>query len=70
MIKDRPAHLLGQDDYEKLPRQPFTVAFEAVPDLIRESFAPLGGIQPVTGAMMKAAGGAPLQPSRAGPAGS
>ena len=25
MIKDRPKHLLEQDDYKKLPAKPFTV---------------------------------------------
>src|SRR6266404_7554686 len=57
MIKDRPAHLLGQNDYKRLPSEPFAVDFAALPDLIRESFAPLGGIQPVTGAMATAANG-------------
>src|SRR5258706_2839798 len=57
MIKDRPAHLLAQDDYKKLPTEPFAVDFATLPDLIRESFAPLGGIQPVTGAMVTAATG-------------
>jgi hypothetical protein len=57
MIKDRPAHLLNQPDYKKLPPKPFHVDFNALPELVRKSFGPLGGIQPVTGAMFKAANG-------------
>jgi hypothetical protein len=56
MIKDRPAHLLNQPDY-KLPTKPFRVNFDVLPELVRKSFGPLGGIQPVTGAMAKAANG-------------
>jgi len=57
MIKDRPTHLLDQPGYKKLPEKPFAVDFDALPELVRQSFAPLGGIQPVTRAMMKAANG-------------
>jgi hypothetical protein len=57
MIKDRPKHLLDQDDYKKLPAKPFAVQFDALPELVREALGPLGGIQPVTGAMLKAANG-------------
>jgi hypothetical protein len=57
MIKDRPAHLLNQPNYKKLPETPFAVDFGALPELVRKSFAPLGGIQPVTRAMTKAANG-------------
>jgi hypothetical protein len=57
MIKDRPTHLLNQADYKKLPEKPFGVDFDALPELVRKSFGPLGGIQPVTGAMFKAANG-------------
>jgi hypothetical protein len=57
MIKDRPAHLLAQPDYKALPQKAFGVHFDALPDFVRKSFGPLGGIQPVTGAMFKAAQG-------------
>jgi hypothetical protein len=57
MIKDRPAHLLEQQGYQKLPAKPFTVQFDALPKLVREALGPLGGIQPVTGAMIEAANG-------------
>ena len=57
MIKDRPTHLLNQPDYKKLPAKPFSVNFQALPDLVKESLGPLGGIQPVTGTMSKAANG-------------
>src|SRR3984893_9806317 len=57
MIKDRPTHLLNQPDYKKLPPKAFHVDFDALPELVRKSFAPLGGIQPVTRAMTKAANG-------------
>jgi hypothetical protein len=57
MINDRPKHLLAQDDYKKLPAKPFAVQFDALPSLVREALGPLGGIQPVTSAMAKAANG-------------
>jgi hypothetical protein len=44
LINDRPTHLLGQADYKKLPEKPFAVDFQALPELVRKSFAPLGGI--------------------------
>jgi hypothetical protein len=57
MIDNRPKHLLDQKDYKQLPRAPFAVEFGALPDLVREALGPLGGIQPVTGEMITAAGG-------------
>jgi hypothetical protein len=57
MIKDRPAHLLAQPDYKVLPPTAFGVHFDALPTLVRKSFGLLCGIQPVTGAMFKAAQG-------------
>ena len=57
MIKDRPAQLLNQADYKRLAAKPFRVNFDALPELVRTSFGPLGGIQPVTGAMVKASDG-------------
>jgi hypothetical protein len=57
MIKDRPAHLLAQAGYKALPAKPFHVNFASLPELMRNSLGPVGGIQPVTGAMAKAANG-------------
>jgi hypothetical protein len=57
MIKDRPAHLLAQAYYTAFPKTGFRVHFDALPELVRKSFGPLGGIQPVTGAMFNAAQG-------------
>ena len=56
-IKDRPQHLLDQKEYIRLPSNPFAVAFDVLPDLLRQSLGSLGGIQPVTGAMAAAAQG-------------
>jgi hypothetical protein len=39
MIKDRPTHLLNQPEYKKLPSTPFHVDFDALPELVRKSFA-------------------------------
>lgn len=58
MIRDRPTHLLNQEDYKKLPAKPFHVNFGIIPELVRKSVGPVSGIQPATGAMVKAAGGA------------
>lgn len=57
MIKDRPAGLLAIPEYRRLPSLPFAVDLNMVPELVRAGLGPLGGIQPVTGAMAKAAGG-------------
>ncbi len=48
---------MKQADYKKLPGKPFRVSFDSLPELVRESLGPLGGIQPVTGTMAKAASG-------------
>lgn len=56
MIDNRPTHLLDQEDCKQLRGAPFAVEFGALPDLVREALGPLGGIQPVTGEMIKAAG--------------
>lgn len=58
MIRDRPASLLAMPEYGHLPATPFSVGFNALPELVRTSLGPLGGIQPVTLAMSKAADGA------------
>jgi hypothetical protein len=55
MIKDRPKHLMNQGVYGRIPAEPFSVKFDVLPELVRKSLGPLGGIQPVTGAMMSAA---------------
>jgi hypothetical protein len=55
MIKDRPKHLMNQGAYGRIPAEPFAVKFDALPELVRKSLGALGGIQPVTGTMMKAA---------------
>jgi hypothetical protein len=55
MIKDRPKHLMNQGAYGRIPAEPFAVHFDILPELVRKSLGPLAGIQPVTGAMMKAA---------------
>jgi hypothetical protein len=55
MINDRPKHLMNQAAYGRIPAEPFAVRFDALPELVRKSLGPVGGIQPVTGAMIKAA---------------
>jgi hypothetical protein len=55
MIKDRPAHLMKQGAYGRRPTEAFSIKLDALPELLRKSLGPAGGIQPVTGAMMKAA---------------
>jgi len=57
MIDNRPKHLLDQDDYKKLPAKPFAVDFATLPELVRQALGPLGGIQPITREMAKAANG-------------
>lgn len=57
MINNRPKYLLDQHDYRQLPQKPFAVDFGALPELVREALGPLGGIQPVTAEMGKAAKG-------------
>ena len=57
MIDNLPKYLLNQDDYKKLPAKSFAVDFGMLPELVRQALGPLGGIQPVTGEMAKAANG-------------
>jgi hypothetical protein len=57
MIDNRPKYLLDQEDYKRLPTKPFAVQFDALPELVREALGPLGGIQPITREMCKAANG-------------
>ncbi|MBY5316720.1 endonuclease domain-containing protein [Rhizobium leguminosarum] len=58
MIRNRPKHLLDQDGYNKFPSEPFFLGIGAVPELLRGSLEAVTGIQPVTTAMLEAAGGA------------
>ena len=57
MIRDRPEILLADNNYTTRPPLPYRIDWSPVPDLIRQSTADLGGVQPVTGAMIKAAAG-------------
>lgn len=57
MIKDRPKHLLDQNDYKRLPTKPFALSFETLPEPVRRATGRLGGIQPVTREMARAASG-------------
>lgn len=57
MITGRPAYLLAQEEYKVLPKAPFSIDFDCIPSLVRQCLGPLGGIQPVTEAIMKATGG-------------
>lgn len=57
MIENRPRYLTDQKDYNKFPSEPFSLAQENLPPLLRNCLEPMGGVQPLTGAMAKAAGG-------------
>lgn len=57
MIENRPTHLLTDAAYCVRPPLPYRVDWTPVPDFVGRSIADLSGIQPVTGAMAKAAGG-------------
>jgi hypothetical protein len=57
MIVDRPAHLLADAEYNNCPPLPYLIDWSPVPELVRRSIADLGGVQPVTGERVKAAGG-------------
>lgn len=57
MIENRPASLLADPAYGILPKLPLALDWSSVPELIRVATLDLGGIQPVTEAMAKAAGG-------------
>jgi hypothetical protein len=47
MIEDRPGHLMKQGRYGRHPTAPFGIKLFDLPELLRESLLPLGGIQPV-----------------------
>lgn len=57
MIRNRPASLLADPGYTTLPALPIALDLAAVPKWIKASILTLGGVQPITGAMAKAAGG-------------
>lgn len=57
VIANRPPPLLADPDYATCPPLPYLIDWDPVPDLVRRSISDLGGVQPVTGAMAKAAGG-------------
>ncbi|TBY02093.1 endonuclease domain-containing protein [Rhizobium laguerreae] len=56
MIQDRPARLGDFGERVLVPSKPFSVSWEMVPEVVRLSLMPVFGVQPVTGAMFKAAG--------------
>lgn len=57
MIENRPASLLADPAYSILPKLPISLDWSSIPELIRVATLDLGGIQPVTKAMVDAAGG-------------
>lgn len=57
MIRNRPASLLSDPAYAALPALPIALDLAAVPEWIKASILTLGGVQPITGAMARAAGG-------------
>lgn len=57
MIEKRPASLLADASYCRLPKPPFLLDWTSIPELLRVSMLDLGGIQPLTDAMFKAASG-------------
>lgn len=57
MIRDRPNSLLADPAYKVLPKPPYQINWGSVPELLNISLLDLGGIQPVTEEMAKAAGG-------------
>lgn len=57
MIENRPPHLTRQADYNRFPDQPFRMSIDRLPPLLQDSLGPLGGIQPITSAMARAACG-------------
>jgi hypothetical protein len=57
MIENRPAALLADATYGTLPKLPFALDWTSIPELLRVATLDLSGIQPLTKAMFKAAGG-------------
>lgn len=57
MIQNRPAILLGDATFRTLPKLPLSLDWTSIPELIRIAMLDLGGVQPITTAMAKAAGG-------------
>lgn len=56
LIERRPEFLLDDNAYRTLPKAPLAVDWSHVPELIRIAMLDLGGVQPPTLAMAKAAG--------------
>ena len=57
MIHTRPTALLADIAYRTLPKAPLALDWTSIPELIRVAMLDLSGIQPVTKAMIEAAGG-------------
>lgn len=56
MIHDRPARMVDFGERVFAPSKPFSISWEMVPEVVRLSLMPIFGIQPVTGAMVRASG--------------
>ena len=56
MIDNRPAYLLEDPNYAVIPALPIGLELGTVPDWVKLSMLHLGGVQPITGEMMEAAG--------------
>lgn len=56
MIDNRPAYLLADPGYAVIPALPIGLELGTVPDWVKLSMLHLGGVQPITGEMMEAAG--------------
>ena len=57
MIENRPASLLADPAYSILPWLPISLDWSPILDLVHTATLDLGGIQPITKAMVNAAGG-------------
>lgn len=57
MIRNRPTTLLEDPTYSILPKFPVSIDWSSVPESIRMATLDLGGVQPITKAMVEAAGG-------------
>src|SRR5947209_15280369 len=57
VIENRPASLELDEAYSTLLPPPYRLDVSSVPDPVRKSLFHLGGIQPLTGEMAKAANG-------------
>lgn len=57
MIEKRPRSLLADASYCRLPKAPLLLDWTSIPELLRVSMLDLSGVQPLTDAMSKVAGG-------------